>query len=38
MPARVVTIQNEDGRPCDTVTEQHERWRRHFDQVLNVPS
>ena len=38
IPARVVTVQDEDGRPCDTTTEQHERWRRHFDQVLNIPS
>ena len=38
MPARVVTIHDEDSRPCDTVTEQHECWKRHFNQVLDVPS
>ena len=25
MPSRVVTVDNEDGRPCTTTTEQQER-------------
>ena len=36
VPARVVTIQDEKGRPCKTTIEQREHWRRHFHQVLMV--
>ena len=38
MPVRVVTVEDEDGRPCVTTSSQQERWRRHFSKVLNVQS
>ena len=37
-PTRVVTVDNENGRPCVTVDAQKDRWRRHFNKVLNVVS
>ena len=38
VPTRVVAICDESGEPCSTLTEQHQRWRRHFTKVLNVRS
>ena len=29
-PMRVVQVDGEEGRPCVTVKDQSERWRRHF--------
>jgi len=36
--ARVVCVNEEEGRPCQTVGEQKGRWRRHLSKVLNVMS
>ena len=38
VPTRVVVICDESGEPCGTPTEQHQRRRRHFTNVLNVRS
>ena len=38
MPTLAVTIEDEDGRPCVTTARQMDRWRRHFNKVLNVQS
>ena len=35
-PSRVVSIEDEDGVPCVTTDTQHQRWRRHFNNVLNT--
>ena len=35
-PSRIVTINDENGVPCTNPNEQHQRWRRHFNNVLNV--
>ena len=35
-PSRVVSIEDEDGVPCVTTDAQHQRWRRHFNIVLNI--
>ena len=37
-PTRVVTVDDENGRLCVTVDAQKDRWRRHFNKVLNVVS
>ena len=34
--SRVVSIEDEDGVPCVTTDAQHQRWRRHFNNVLNT--
>ena len=33
-----MTVDDENGRPCVTVDAQKDRWRRHFNKVLNVVS
>lgn len=35
-PSREVNIHNEDGEPCKTTDAQHQRWRQHFNSVLNI--
>ena len=37
-PMRVVQVDDEEGRPCVTVKDQSERWRRHSRKVLNTES
>ena len=32
----MVSIEDEDGVPCVTTDTQHQRWRRHFNSVLNI--
>ena len=32
MVVRVVTVDDEDGKPCVTTTEQQAKWRRHFSK------
>ena len=34
--SRIVTINDENGAPCTTPSEQHQHWRKHFSNVLNV--
>ena len=38
IPSRAVIICDEDGAPCVSTSDQHQRWRRHFTKVLNVRS
>ena len=38
VPTRSATIRDENGNPCTTTDTQHQRWRRHFSNVLNIPS
>ena len=33
-----MAVDNKNGRPCVTVDVQKDRWRRHFNKVLNVVS
>ena len=35
-PSRVMTIEDDDGMPCVTTDVQHQHWRRHFNDVLNI--
>ena len=35
---RAVTIHDEDDVPCGNISDQHQRWRRHFTKVLNIRS
>ena len=37
-PVKVTTIKDEHGVVCSTESAQHERWNRHFSNILNVPS
>ena len=30
IPSRTVAVHNEDGVPCASMTDQYQRWRRHF--------
>ena len=38
IPTRAVTIHDEDDVPCGSISDQHQRWRRHFNKVLNIRS
>ncbi len=38
IPTRCTTIRDEAGTPLTSIQEQQERWRRHFQKVLNVQS
>ena len=38
IPTRAVTIHDEDDVPCGSISDQHRRWRRHFNKVLNIRS
>ena len=38
IPTRAVTISDEDDVPCGSISDQHQRWRRHFNKVLNIRS
>ena len=38
VPTRSATIRDENGNPCTTTDTQHQRRRRHFSNVLNIPS
>lgn len=38
LPTRVVNIIHEDGNPCVTPSDQHQRWRRHFTSILDLQS
>ena len=38
LPSVVVTINDENGNPCASISAQQQRWKRHFTQVLNVQS
>ena len=31
-------LKNEDGTPCKSADECNDRWKRHFEKVLNVVS
>ena len=33
-----VLFNNEDGNPCTSLSDEQQRWRRHFSTVLNVQS
>ena len=37
-PVKVNTIKDESGTVCATPAAQAERWNRHFERVLNIPS
>ena len=32
----MVSIEDEDGVPCVIMDAQHQRWRRQFNNVLNI--
>ena len=34
--SRIVTVNDENGVPCASPSEQRQRWRRHFNDMLNV--
>ena len=38
VPLRSAVVRDEDGNPCTTTTSLQQRWRRHFDEILNVQS
>ena len=35
-PSRVVSIEDENGVLCTTTNAQHQRWGRHFKNMLNI--
>ena len=38
LPSKTVVINDENGVPCSSPSEQQGRWRSHFSNVLNVES
>ena len=38
VPMRAVVVKDEEGNPCKTPEAQQQRWRRHFSEILNLPS
>ena len=36
VPARLSRVRNRDGFLCTTALEQHQRWREHFTDILNI--
>ena len=38
VPSTTGCVRDEDGNKCTLLSEQHQRWRRHFTKVLNVRS
>ena len=38
VPSRASCIRDEDGNHCLSLSEQQQRWQRHFTKVLNVRS
>lgn len=38
VPVRTAIVKDEDGNPCKTPEQQQQRWRRHFDKLLNTQS
>ena len=38
IPSRSGCIRDEEGNHCRSLLEQHQRWHRHFSQVLNLTS
>ena len=38
IPSRAVSILDESGAVCESASAQHQRWRRHFTNVLNIRS
>ena len=38
IPQRTGNIKDEDGEPCTSVDAKQQRWRRHFNGILNVES
>ena len=38
IPSRAMAVHNEVDVPCASMTDQHQRWHRHFTKVLNITS
>ena len=38
LPSVSVTISDEDGNPCTSLSAQQQRWQRHFTRVFNMQS
>ena len=38
VPMRTANVRDEEGRTCSTPQQQHDRWRRHFTNLLNIVS
>ena len=38
MPVRTRSVKDEEGHTCSTPQQQHDRWRRHFTNLLNIVS
>jgi hypothetical protein len=36
VPARTGVVKDENGNECTTIEAQQERWRRHFNKILNI--
>ena len=38
VPMRSTVVKDENGNVCTTTESQHDRWRRQFNNILNVQS
>ena len=38
VPMRSAVVKDENGNACTTTESQHDRWRRHFNNMLNIQS
>ena len=38
VPVRTRSVRDEEGHTCSTPQQQHDRWRRHFSNLLNIVS
>ena len=38
MPVKTRSVRDEEGHTCSTPWQQHDRWRRHFSNLLNIVS
>ena len=38
MPVMTSSVRDEEGHTCSTPQQQHERWRRHYSNLLNIVS
>ena len=38
VPVKTRSMRNKEGHTCSTPQQQHDRWRRHFSNLLNIVS
>ena len=38
VPMRLAVVKDDNDNLCNTTESQHDRWSRHFNNILNVQS